>query len=82
MPGPVPPPDDVPVLVGVLQVAPFEGVDLPLEVGEGVRDLRPPPHQLGQLLPRVYVGDALLSGHCDVSEYRRVSIRQNKLYYY
>ena len=48
----------------VLQVAALEGVDLSLEVGERVRDLRPPPDQLGQLLPGVDIGHALLGGHC------------------
>ena len=50
----------------VLQVAALEGVDLALEVGEGVGDLGPPAHQLGQLLPGVDVGHALLGGHCPI----------------
>ena len=46
--------------MSVLEITSLEGVDLSLQVGKIVRDLRAPPHQLGQLLPGVDVGDALL----------------------
>ena len=44
----------------VLQIAALEGVNLSLQVGQIVRDLRASPHQLGELLPGVDVGHALL----------------------
>ena len=46
--------------MSVLQITSLEGVNLPLQVGQVVRDLGAPPHQLGQLLPGVDVGHALL----------------------
>lgn len=48
---PVPSTYDVPIKLRVLQVASFECVDLPLQVGKRVGNLRAFLHEFGKLVP-------------------------------